>query len=60
MSLINYLIGTNFRAFCGFCLKSRKFLPAKYSLLLKPQKLIPAKKIEKNPEFRGVSYPCDK
>ena len=43
--------GINFRAFRGFCPKSRKFVSTKYSILLKSQKLIPAKKIEKNPRI---------
>ena len=41
--------GINFRAFRSFCPKSPKFVPTKYSILLKPRKLIPAKKIEKSP-----------
>ena len=52
--------GIIFRTFHGFCPKSLKFVPAKYSTLLKPRKLIPAKKTEKNPEFLGIFHPCDK
>ena len=52
--------GIIFRAFRGFCPKSLKFVPAKYSTLLKPRKLIPAKRTEKNPEFLGIFHPCDK
>ena len=43
--------GINFHAFRGFCPKSRNFVPAKYSILLKPRKLIPAKKIENIPRI---------
>ena len=43
--------GINFRAFRGFCPKLRKFVPGKYSILLKPRKLIPAKKMEKTPQI---------
>ena len=54
--IIIYLSISNFRRyylsrFRGFCSKSRKFVPVKYSVLLKPRKLIPAKKIEKNPRI---------
>ena len=51
----------NFRGFGGFCPKSQKFVPAKYLILLKPRKFIPAKKIEKNPpKSLGIIHPCDK
>ena len=52
--------GINFCVFRGFCPKSRKFVPVKYSVLLKPRKLIPAKKLKKTPEFLGIFHPCDK
>ena len=46
-----YLNGNNFRGFCGFRTKSRKFVPAKCLDLSKPRKLIPAKFFFKKSDF---------